>query len=64
MEELSFADFKFCMIHHWLRCDDEKSEKAREKETDQEEDEEGVFETLKLADPVSTLISTFFGKSV
>ena len=46
VEELSFADFRFCISHLWLKCQDEKSEKAREKESDQEESEEGLLSLI------------------
>ena len=49
VEELSFADFKFCISHLWLKCQDEKSEKAREKESDQEESEEGLLSMLFIS---------------
>ena len=43
VEELNFASYKFCITHQWLKVQDEKSEKAREKETDQDDDDEGGF---------------------
>ncbi|KAL4221433.1 Rab3 GTPase-activating protein catalytic subunit [Mactra antiquata] len=47
-EELSFADFKFSLIHIWLKAKDEKREKSAEKESgdDEENDDREVTPTV------------------